>query len=118
MLGVFNLRGEVIPLIDTRVKFGMTKTEINDSTCVLVITITTEGESIKLGAMVDAVKEVVKYSSTDLLPIPTVGKQNKTEFLNGVLKLNDKFILLLNADKIFSVDEIIELKAENFELEG
>ena len=117
MLGVFNLRGEVIPLVDTRIKFGMERTKISASTCILVININSEGETIKLGAMVDTVKEVVKYNSNDLVALPTVGKQNKTEFLNGVLKLNDQFILLLNADKIFSVDEIIELKVENLQLE-
>jgi len=117
MLGVFNLRGEVIPLIDTRVKFGMPKTEITSSTCVLVITVEIEGEEVKLGAMVDSVKEVVKYNNNELLAIPSVGKQTKAEFLNGVLKINDDFVLLLNADKIFSVDEIVELKAENFDLE-
>ncbi len=116
MLGVFNLRGEVIPLIDTRVKFGMSKTEITSSTCVLVITITSENESIKLGAMVDSVKEVIQYNSSDIINLPTVGKQNKTEFLIGVLRINEQFVLLLNADKIFSVDEIVELRAENFDL--
>jgi len=116
MLGVFNLRGEVIPLVDTRIKFGMERTEITTSTCVLVITINSEGEKIKLGALVDSVNEVIKQSTKDILPIPTIGKQSKTEFLHGVLKIADRFILLLNADKIFSVDEIIELKAENFEL--
>lgn len=118
MLGVFNLRGEVIPLVDTRIKFGMSKTEINASTCILVITIHSEGETIKLGALVDTVNEVIKYNSKELMNLPSIGKQNKTEFLNGVLKINDRFVLLLNADKIFSVDEIIELRAENFELEA
>ena len=117
MLGVFNLRGEVIPLVDTRIKFGMPKSNITSSTCVLVITINNDGETIKLGAVVDSVKEVIKYNLADVKTLPTVGKQNKTEFLNGILKVNDNFILLLNADKIFSVDEIIELRAENFELE-
>ncbi len=117
MLGVFNLRGEVIPLVDTRVKFGMEKAEVTSSTCILVINITSEDEEIKLGALVDNVKEVVKYNDADIMKLPTVGKQSKTEFLNGVLKINDEFILLLNADKIFSVDEIVELRAENFELE-
>lgn len=117
MLGVFNLRGEVIPLVDTRIKFGMPRTEITPATCVLVITIVSDGENLKLGALVDNVKEVVKYNTKELLPIPIVGKQKKTEFLNGVLKLNDQFVMLLNADKIFSVDEIVELKAENFQLE-
>lgn len=116
MLGVFNLRGEVIPLVDTRIKFGMERSEITTSTCVLVITITNETEKVKLGALVDSVKEVIKHNVKDIMPIPTIGKQNKTEFLHGVLKLNEQFVLLLNADKIFSVDEIIELKAENFEL--
>lgn len=117
MLGVFNLRGEVIPLVDTRIKFGMERSQINASTCVLVITINNDGETIKLGAMVDSVREVIKYNTAEIKNLPTVGKQNKTEFLDGVLKINDQFVLLLNADKIFSVDEIIELRAENFELE-
>lgn len=117
MMGVFNLRGEVIPLVDTRIKFGMEKAEITSSTCVLVINITSEGEEIKLGALVDNVNEVVKYDEADIMRLPSVGKQSKTEFLNGVLKINDEFVLLLNADKIFSVDEIVELRAENFDLE-
>lgn len=118
MLGVFNLRGEVVPLVDTRIKFGMPKSEVTNSTCILVITIDNDGDKLKLGAMVDSVNEVINYSDNDLISLPTVGKQNKAEFLNGVLKVNDKFILLVNADKIFSVDEIIELRVENFDLEG
>ena len=118
MLGVFNLRGEVIPLVDTRIKFGMEKTVITASTCILVITINNDGETLKLGAMVDSVNEVVKYYNADVISLPTVGKQNKAEFLHGVLKLGEKFVLLVNADKIFSVDEIIELRAENFEFDG
>jgi purine-binding chemotaxis protein CheW len=117
MLGVFNLRGEVIPLVDTRIKFGMEATEITTSTCVLVINISVDGESTKLGALVDSVKEVVKYEKVDIKPLPSVGKQNRAEFINGVMRINDRFILLLNADKIFSMDEVIELKAENFQIE-
>jgi len=116
MLGVFNMRGEVIPMVDTRIKFGMEKTEVTSSTCILVITIDNDGEKIKLGSLVDSVNEVVKYYKNEVMSLPTVGKQNKAEFLHGVMKHDDKFILLVNADKIFSVDEIIELKAENFDL--
>ncbi len=116
MLGVFNMRGEVIPLVDTRIKFGMEKTKITSSTCILVITIDNDGESLKIGALVDSVNEVIKYYNKDLMTLPTVGKQNKAEFLHGVIKHDEKFILLVNADKIFSVDEIIELRAENFDL--
>jgi purine-binding chemotaxis protein CheW len=116
MLGVFNMRGEVIPMVDTRIKFGMEKTVVTSSTCVLVINIENEGETIKLGALVDSVNEVIKYYNSDILALPTVGKQNKAEFLHGVLKHNEMFILLVNADKIFSVDEIVELRAENFDL--
>ncbi|MDA3879275.1 MAG: chemotaxis protein CheW [Prolixibacteraceae bacterium] len=118
MLGVFNLRGEVIPLIDTRVKFGMEKAEVTTSTCVLVINILSDDETIKLGALVDNVKEVIKFNTADLMKLPTVGKQNKTEFLDGVMRINETFVLLLNVDKIFSVDEIVELRAANFDLEG
>jgi purine-binding chemotaxis protein CheW len=116
MLGVFNLRGEVIPLIDTKMKFGMPPTQVSTSTCVLVLTINADDEIIKLGALVDSVKEVVKYEKQDIKPLPNIGKQNKSEFINGVLKVEDKFILLLNADKIFTMDEVVELKADNFDL--
>lgn len=116
MLGVFNLRGDVIPLIDTRQKFGMEPTEIKNTTCVLVINIENDGEKIKLGALVDSVNEVVKYEASEINALPTVGKQKNTEFIQGVLKIGDRFVLLLDADKIFSVDEIIELRAENFDL--
>ena len=71
---------------------------------------------IKLGALVDSVNEVVKYEAAEINALPTVGKQKNTEFIQGVLKIGDRFVLLLDADKIFSVDEIIELRAENFDL--
>ncbi len=118
MLGVFNLRGEVIPLIDTRLKFGMEATQITNATCVLVIIVDIEGESVKLGAMVDNVKEVVKIEKEQILPLPSIGKQNKAEFIKGVFRSENTFYLLLNADKIFSVEEVIDLKAENFDLEA
>lgn len=117
MLGVFNLRGEVIPLIDTKLKFGMEATVITNSTCVLVITVDIEGEQVKLGSLVDNVREVVKIEKEDIMPLPSVGKQNKAEFIQGVFRANETFFMLLNADKIFSVDEVIELKAENFDLD-
>lgn len=112
MLGVFNLRGEVIPLVNTRMKFGLESLKNNNSSCVLVINIDNEGEKIKLGVLVDSVNEVVKYEADQILPLPTVGKQTKTEFIQGILKMDEQFILLLNVDKIFSVDEIVDLKIE------
>lgn len=117
MLGVFNLRGEVIPLIDTRLKFGMEATPITNSTCVFVINVRIDGELVKLGALVDNVKDVIKIENDQILPLPNIGKQNKAEFIRGVFRTNDMFHLLLNVDKIFSVDEVIELKAENFDLD-
>ena len=117
MLGVINIRGEVVPLIDTKIKFGMAKTEINAGTCILVLHIEVDNEFIKLGALVDTVTEVVKYNSKDILALPKVGKKNKSEFINGVLKINEKFVFLLDCNKIFSVDEIIKLKTEDFKLQ-
>jgi purine-binding chemotaxis protein CheW len=118
MLGVFNLRGEVIPLIDTRLKFGMDAITITNATCVLVITVEIDGEPIKLGALVDNVKEVIKIEKENIMPLPSVGKQNKAEFIKGVFRNESTFFLLFNADKIFSVEEVTEIKAENFDLES
>jgi purine-binding chemotaxis protein CheW len=71
-----------------------------------------------LGALVDNVKEVIKIEKENIMPLPSVGKQNKAEFIKGVFRNESTFFLLLNADKIFSVEEVTEIKAENFDLES
>ncbi len=108
--GIINLRGAVLPLIDTRVKFLMSPSEITGNTCVLVLEITKHEEVVKLGAMVDAVLEVIEINNNDIQPPPSIGKKDNNEFIEGMVNVEDDFIMILDMDKIFSTDEFIKLK--------
>jgi purine-binding chemotaxis protein CheW len=111
MKGVINLRGEVLPLVDVKVKFGMEPTEFTTNTCILVLDLEHNGEKFHLGTLVDSVQEVLEISDDQLKAPPAIGTRYKSEFIEGVHEYNDeKFIMILNMDLIFSSDEIISLK--------
>ena len=111
MKGVINLRGVVLPVIDARLKFGMTSIEETTNTCILVLDVAVNGEAVKVGAMVDSVQEVLEIEQNDIQPPPSIGSKYKSEFIYGMAKSNDDFIMLLDMDKVFSADEIIDLKS-------
>ncbi|WP_045469517.1 chemotaxis protein CheW [Sporocytophaga myxococcoides] len=110
MTGVINLRGNVLPVIDTRIKFGLPKTECTVNTCIIVINVEINSESIIVGAMVDSVQEVLEIQESQIQPSPSIGSKYKAEFLDGMSKYHDEFIMLLNIDKVFSADELIIVK--------
>lgn len=110
MKGVINLRGAVLPLIDTRIKFEMTPTIFTPNTCILVLDININGESVHVGALVDAVQEVIEIDDADILPPPSIGTKYKSEFIEGVAKIGEEFVMILNMDLIFSTDELSILK--------
>jgi purine-binding chemotaxis protein CheW len=110
MKGVINLRGAVLPLIDTRIKFDMPETEYTPNTCVLVLDIDMNGESVHVGALVDSVQEVLEFDDVNIQPPPSIGTRYKSEFIEGVAKVEDDFIMILNMDLIFSTDELSILK--------
>lgn len=106
MKGVINLRGTVLPVIDTRVKLGLTPTDVTVNTCILVLEVDVEGEILQVGALVDAVSEVLEIESEEILPPPSIGNRFKSDFITGVYKLNDEnFIMIFDLDKLFSVNE-------------
>lgn len=110
MKGVINLRGSVLPLVDTRIKFGMDETQITTNTCILVLDIEMGGDNIQVGALVDSVQEVLEFEESDIQPAPSIGSKYKSEFIDGVAKVNDNFVMLLNMDLIFSTDELSLIK--------
>ena len=107
MRGVVNLRGSVLPVIDTRLKFGMPAAIDTVDTCIMVLNIQMENESYVLGALVDAVQEVFEITNDQIKPAPTIGSKYKSEFIDGMIRLNEEFIMLLQVDKVFSSEEII-----------
>jgi len=111
MKGVINLRGSVLPVVDIRQKFGLDELEFSKNTVILVLNVEVEGENIDVGALVDSVQEVIEIQEKDILPPPSIGAKYKSKFIDGMFKHSDeKFIMILNMDKIFSSDEVIVLK--------
>lgn len=109
LCGVINLRGAVVPVVDMRLKFGLPKTDPTVNTCIIVIEVTIEDERTIMGALVDAVQEVVELDEIGIEPPPKIGTHLNTEFIYGMGKQGDNFIILLNLDKIFSTNEIAHI---------
>jgi purine-binding chemotaxis protein CheW len=106
MRGVINLRGGVVPVIDMKLKFGMGMTEKDVNTCVIITEVTLDNETVVLGAMADSVDEVFDLDPADIEPSPSIGTQIRTDFLKGMGKKDDEFILILDVDKVFSTEEL------------
>lgn len=104
--GVINLRGGLVPVIDLHLKFGMEKREKKSSTCIIVMEIGMDDEKVVIGALADTVQEVYEIEPDQIEPVPRLGTKFKTEFLQGLGKRKNKFIMILNIEKIFSSEEL------------
>lgn len=110
MRGVINLRGTVLPVIDTRLKFNLQEAAYTVNTCIIVFNINFDTEVMMVGALVDAVQEVFEMDKETMMPPPSIGGKYKTEFIRGMAKKNEDFVMILEVDKIFSGDEIIHIQ--------
>ncbi len=110
MKGVINLRGMVLPVIDTRMKFNMPPTEFTDNTCIVVMDLQTNKEMIHIGALVDSVIAVREIDDAMIESSPNIGKTYKSEFISGVVNIDDNFIMILDLIKLFTDGEIKEIK--------
>jgi purine-binding chemotaxis protein CheW len=118
MKGIIDLRGKVLPVIDTKLKLSMPAIEFNKDTCIIVMDINLDNNNLLVGILVDAVIEVMEFDEDKILPPPNLGSKYHSEFINGIVKKDDKFIMLVDIDKVFSLDEIDFLKgAVEFEEE-
>lgn len=106
MRGVINLRGSVVPVIDMRRKFGMLQTEKTVNTCIIIAEITVDGKTSILGALADSVQEVLDLEPDQIEPPPKIGTKLDTEFIKGMGKRDEQFIIILDIDKVFSSDEL------------
>jgi purine-binding chemotaxis protein CheW len=111
MRGVINLRGGVVPVVDLRLKFGLSATDKTVDTCIIIMEIAIEGEATLLGALADSVQEVMTLEPNQIEPPPRIGTRLNTEFIKGMGKKNDEFIIILDIDRVFSSDELIVLQA-------
>ena len=110
MRGVINLRGSVVPVIDLRLNFGMQCTEQTVNTCIIVVEVNLNGETIVLGVLADSVQEVLDLEPQQIEPAPKIGTKLRTEFIRGMGKRDEQFIIILDIDKVFSGDELLAVR--------
>ena len=110
MKGVINLRGSVVPVVDMRLKFGLEEAEVTVDTCIIVMEVDMEGEATVIGALADSVQEVFELDPNRIEPPPRIGTRLETEFISGMGKYNDDFIIILDINEVFSANELILFK--------
>jgi len=106
MSGVINLRGSVVPVVDLRLKFGMSRTEKTVNTCIIITEVSVDGGITVLGTLADSVQEVLDIEPDHVEPAPRIGVQLRTEFIKGMGKRNNSFVIILDIDKVFSSGEL------------
>ena len=107
MLGIINLRGIVLPVIDLRIIFNLENTERTINTCILVMDVQIEGKEVFVGALVDGVAEVLEIKDSELNETPNIGTTIRNELITGVYHDAEKFIIILEMNKVFSEDKLI-----------
>lgn len=110
MRGVINLRGGVVPVVDMRIKFGMPATEKTVDTCIIIVEIELDDETTVLGALADSVQEVMDLNPDEIEPAPRIGTRLNTEFIRGMGKRGEEFVIILDINKVFSADELAQVK--------
>ena len=110
MRGVINLRGSVVPVMDLRLKFGMPETERTVDSCIIVVEIEYEGETLVLGALADSVQEVFELEPERIEPAPRIGTRLNADFIRGMGRHGEKFIIILDIDRVFGVEELSSLR--------
>ena len=106
MRGVINLRGSVVPVVDLKMKFGLPKTEGTLDTRIVVMEIELDGEITILGAMADSVHEVLELEPGQIQEPPKLGTRWRSEFIRGMGKRKDEFVIIIDIDRVFSTDEL------------
>ena len=108
--GIINFRGEVVPVFESRSKFNLPERVDQESFVVIVLDLSTETEEFRIGAIVDKVKDVINIDTIEIKPVPHMSKDFNSDFLEGIFKLKEEFIMLLDVDKVFSSGELDLLK--------
>ncbi len=109
--GVINLRGNVVPVVDLRLKLGMPPTEKTIDTCIIIMEVDIGEEAIQIGALADSVQEVTSLNPDDIEAAPKIGTSLEADFIKGMGRREEKFLIILDIDKVLANDEILDFKA-------
>jgi purine-binding chemotaxis protein CheW len=111
MRGIINLRGRVLPVIDLAARFGRSKLAETRRTCIVILEVREKDEQHDIGVMVDAVSAVVEIADADVEPAPSFGANLRTDFISGMGKIGEGFVILLDIGKVLSLEELASLEA-------
>lgn len=114
--GIINFRGDVVPVFETRVRFNLAGRGAAETYNIIVLDVSEGADMFRLGAVVDKVKDVITIDDNEIKPVPTMSKEFNTEFLQGIYKLGNEFIMLLNVEKVFTGQELNAIKKANQEI--
>ena len=107
--GVINLRGEVVPVIDLAVRLGRKPIEVQKRTCIIVVELENNDQNHVLGLLADAVSEVIEMDDENIEDAPSFGANIRADFIQGIAKRDDEFIVLLDANSALSIRELAHL---------
>ncbi len=116
--GVINLRGNVVPVIDLRYKLGMGAIKQTVDTCIVIVETIIDDEMIHMGALADSVKEVLDLDPGQISPPPKLGIRINNEFIKGMGKQGEKFLMILDIDKVLTADELDVVQRKGTEKES
>ena len=111
--GVINLRGAVVPVVDMSARFGRIASEVTRRSCIVIIEVEADEEKQDVGVVVDSVSEVLEIPAAEIEPAPSFGARIRADFISGMGKVNGQFVIILNADRVLSVDEMAMLSGAN-----
>lgn len=111
--GVVNFRGNVIPVVDTRIKFDLDPHKEGDRFVIIVLQLNINGNEHFVGAMADKVVDVIEIDQSMIKPIPEVGKGYNSDYIKGVVHRNNSFVMLLNLEAALGTTDIINLNSDS-----
>jgi len=114
MRGVINLRGNILPVVDTRLRFSLTAADFTVDTCIVVLSIQNNNEAMLLGAIVDSVQKVIDIPENLIQPSASISSYFKEDYIVGIGKVEEDFIMILDVDKVFCTDGLLEVSASQF----
>lgn len=107
--GVINLRGAVVPVVDLACRFGGEAGRLTRRTCIVILEIGLEEGVQVIGVVVDAVNEVIQIDAAEIEPPPAFGMRIRTDFIRGMGKIDSRFVVILDVDRVLSVDDLAAL---------
>lgn len=113
--GIINFRGDVVPVFESRTKFDLPDRNEEEAFVIIVLDLSQDNDVFRIGAIVDKVKDVISIEENDIKPVPVMSQDFNAQFLQGIFKLNNDFIMLLDVDKVFTNEELGAIRETNAE---